>query len=424
MAYLWAGKNLHWMRILYQLFVWIYWVGSGIAARFSPKVKLWRKGRKGQFSRMQAVEQGGQPLAWFHCASLGEFEQGRPVIEAFRGAFPDYRILLTFFSPSGYEIRKNYEQADYVFYLPFDTPGQVKRFFESWDPVVAVFVKYEFWFNFFDTLFSKGIPSLVISANFRPDQHFFKPYGGWFRRQLRKLSFIFVQNQASLDLLHEAGIENAAISGDTRFDRVAAIAERPVAFPQLKAFTEGHQILVAGSTWPADEEMLLPLIKDEAIDLKYIIAPHEIHVNHIAALKTQIGERVEVFSEIQQEVHPQTRVLIINRIGLLSGLYRLGTMAYIGGGFGRGIHNILEAVTFGLPVFFGPRYHTFAEAVELQQRGGAFPVREQGQLREGVKALLEKPGKLQGASAICREFIEEKKGATRIIIDYLRVILA
>ncbi|MEE4176577.1 MAG: glycosyltransferase N-terminal domain-containing protein, partial [Bacteroides sp.] len=192
------------MRILYNFFLFIYRLGAGIMAWFSPKVKRWHQGRKGQFERMQAVKKGKGPLAWFHCASLGEFEQGRPVIEAFRKACPDFRILLTFFSPSGYEIRKNYEQADHVFYLPLDTPAQVKRFFDIWDPRLAVFVKYEFWFNYLDTLYRKQIPSFVISAHFLPEQHFFKPYGGWFRRQLKKFTHIFVQNQSSLDLLLKA----------------------------------------------------------------------------------------------------------------------------------------------------------------------------------------------------------------------------
>lgn len=423
MTYLWAGKNTVWMWLFYQIFVWIYWAGSWIAAWFSPKVRQWREGRRGQFARMEEASPGESPLAWFHCASLGEFEQGRPVIEAFRAEFPHFRILLTFFSPSGYEIRKTYEHADYVFYLPFDTPRQVKRFFQIWDPKVAIFVKYEFWFNFLDTLHRKGIPALVISANFRPELHFFKPYGWWFRRQLRKFSLIFVQNQVSLDLLQKAGISRSAISGDTRFDRVAAIAEKPADFPQLRAFANGHQILVAGSTWPADEELLLPLISIEEIDLKYIIAPHEIHPDHIAELKGQIGNRVEVFSEIREEVRRETRVLIIDRIGLLSGLYRLGSLAYIGGGFGRGIHNILEAVTFGLPVFFGPRYQAFAEAVELRQYGGAFPVSDAVQLQEGVKGFLNQPEKLQQASRICRQYIAEKKGATSIIIRHLKEIL-
>ncbi|MEE4176528.1 MAG: 3-deoxy-D-manno-octulosonic acid transferase, partial [Bacteroides sp.] len=259
---------------------------------------------------------------------------------------------------------------------------------------------------------------------FLPEQHFFKPYGGWFRRQLKKFTHIFVQNQSSLDLLLKAGITQAGLSGDTRFDRVAAIAERPADFPHLKAFSEGHKILVAGSTWPADEELLLPLIQDGGIDLKYIVAPHEIHSDQIADLKNKIGDQVEIFSEIGEEVRPDTRVLIIDRIGLLSGLYRLGSLAYIGGGFGRGIHNILEAVTFGLPVFFGPRYESFAEAVELQQRGGAFPVRDASQLLEGVAGFLKEPAKLQDVSQICLKYIEEKKGASGIIIDHLKKILS
>ena len=412
------------MRFFYNAFILVYWLGTRIGSWFSPKVKRWREGRRGQFRRMRAAAKGDVPVAWFHCASLGEFEQGRPVIEGFRETFPKYRILLTFFSPSGYEIRKNYEKADHVFYLPLDTPLQVKWFFDIWDPKVAVFVKYEFWFNYLDALYRKGIPSLVISAIFWPEQHFFKPYGGWFRRQLKKFSHIFVQNPESLELLQKAGINQASVSGDTRFDRVAAIAGNPLDFPLLKSFAENSQIIVAGSTWPGDEELLLPLVCNGEVKLKYIIAPHEISADHIADLKSRIGNGVEIFSEIRGGVNPATRVLIIDQIGLLSSLYQFGSMAYIGGGFGRGIHNVLEAVTFGLPVFFGPRYQVFAEAVELKQLGGAFPVTNAAQLLDIVKGFLNEPQNLQQASMVCRKYIDDKKGATRVILDYLKGILS
>jgi 3-deoxy-D-manno-octulosonic-acid transferase len=408
------------MRWLYQIFILIYQAGVVVACWFSPKARLWRQGRKGQFKKMQAAFAGKDPLAWFHCASLGEFEQGRPVIEAFRKEFPQYKVLLTFFSPSGFEIRKNYDQAEFIFYLPLDTLGNVQRFLNIWKPSIAIFVKYEFWFNYLDGLHKRKIPSLVISANFRPGQHFFRPYGKWFRRQLKKLSFIFVQNEKSLKLLHKAGITNAAISGDTRFDRVAAIAGQPVNFPQFDDFARDSQILVAGSTWPADEALLLPLINDPAGKLKFIIAPHEIQPQHIQNLKRQIKVRTEIFSELSASVPADTRVLIIDRIGLLSSLYRLGTLAYIGGGFGRGIHNILEAVTFGLPVFFGPRYQQFAEALELIERGGASPVHNAENLQQQVKEFLENPNLLLDASQVCLQYISQKKGATEAVINYLK----
>lgn len=408
------------MRWFYQFFILVYQAGTFVASWFLPKAKLWRQGRKGQFKKMHSANAGNDRLAWFHCASLGEFEQGRPVIEAFREQFPDYKVLLTFFSPSGFLIRKNYEHADYIFYLPLDTRANVRRFLNIWNPSVAIFVKYEFWFNYLNGLHKRKVPTLVISANFRPDQHFFRTYGKWFRKQLKKLSFIFVQNEMSLELLQQAGVSNAAISGDTRFDRVAAIAEQPVGFPQLQIFARDSQILVAGSTWPADEALLLPLINDPGGKLKFIIAPHEIQPHHIQNLKRQIKVRTEIFSELSGNVSADTRVLIIDRIGMLSGLYRLGTLAYIGGGFGRGIHNILEAVTFGLPVFFGPRFQQFAEAIELIDRGGAFPVRNAETLEIGVKAFIENPLSLQKASAVCLQYIAQKKGATAAIITFLK----
>jgi 3-deoxy-D-manno-octulosonic-acid transferase len=408
------------MRWLYQFFILIYQASAVIASWFSPKARLWGQGRKRQFEKMKYAFAEKDRLAWFHCASLGEFEQGRPVIEAFRMECPDYKVLLTFFSPSGFEIRKNYDKADYIFYLPLDTRANVRRFLDIWKPSVAIFVKYEFWFNYLDALHKRKIPSLVISANFRPEQHFFRPYGKWFRRQLKKLSFLFVQNEKSLKLLHQAGILNAAISGDTRFDRVAAIAEQPADFPQFDSFARESQILVAGSTWPADEALLLPLINDPAGKLKFIIAPHEIQAQHIQNLKKQIKVRTEIFSELSGNVSADTRVLIIDRIGILSGLYSMGSMAYVGGGFGRGIHNILEAVTFGLPVFFGPRYQQFAEALELKERGGAFPVQQGKDLLQGVNEFLQQPQILHQASLICRKYIEEKKGATVTVVEFLK----
>ncbi len=408
------------MRWLYHFFILVYQAGTFVASWFLPKAKLWRQGRKGQFKKMRSAFAGNDRLAWFHCASLGEFEQGRPVIEAFRKEFPDYKVLLTFFSPSGFEIRKNYEQADYIFYLPLDTRANVRRFLDLWKPSVAIFVKYEFWFNYLDALHKRKVPSLVISANFRSEQHFFRPYGKWFRKQLKKLSFIFVQNELSLKLLHQAGISNAAISGDTRFDRVAAIAERPVDFPQLQSFVAGQPVLVAGSTWPADTNLLLPLINDPNGKLKFIIAPHEINPMQISSLRKQIKTSSAIYSELNGELPHDTRVLIIDRIGLLSSLYRLGSLAYIGGGFGRGIHNILEAVTFGLPVFFGPRYQQFAEALELIEKGGAFPVYNAEKLEEQVRAFIGNPVALKKASAVCLQYIARKKGATDTIIDFLK----
>ncbi len=407
------------MRALYSLLIRFYLAGVWLASFFSPKARQWVDGRKGLFKKMAEAAPRSGKIAWFHCASLGEFEQGRPVIEKFRKDFPEYHILLTFFSPSGYEIRKNYPGADHIFYLPPDTPNNVKRFLELWDPQLAVFVKYEFWFNFIHGLHKRNIPVVLVSAIFRPGQHFFRFYGGWFRKQLGKFSAVFVQDQASLDLLGKAGINNARISGDTRFDRVFEVSRAPMNFPEVEKFAFGKTVMVCGSTWSADEQLLLPLMNNEQLDMKFIIAPHEIREESIKKLQENLRVKSARYSLVKGPVPEETRVLIINRIGMLSQLYQYGQMAYIGGGFGRGIHNILEAATFGLPVFFGPHYQKFSEARELISRQGAFSVRESRHLEEKVKSFLADQAVFSKAAETCRNYVKEKKGATRIIMDGL-----
>ncbi len=342
------------MHVLYGFAISLYRAGIWLASFFSPKARQWAEGRANLFREMDEAAAGSGKVAWFHCASLGEFEQGRPVIEKFRKDFPEFKILLTFFSPSGYEIRKNYAGADHVFYLPLDSRKNVKRFLEIWEPRVAVFVKYEFWFNFIHGLHQRNIPMILISAIFRPGQHFFRFYGGWFRKQLGKFSAVFVQDKASLDLLKSAGISNARISGDTRFDRVFQVSQQPQDFPEIAAFAKEQPVMVCGSTWPADEQLLLPLMNNQQLEMKFIVAPHEIREEDIKTLEDKLIVKSARYSLPEGKVPGQTRVLIVDRIGLLSHLYQYGQMAYIGGGFGRGIHNILEAATFGLPVFLDP----------------------------------------------------------------------
>lgn len=390
-----------------------------MASLFSLKARQWLQGRKGQWEKMETAGRNKNKVVWFHCASLGEFEQGRPLIEKCRTEFPDNKILLTFFSPSGYNVKKQYPGADYIFYLPLDTPGNVNRFLEIWDPVIAVFVKYEFWFNYIHKLHARNIPAVVVSAIFRQQQHFFRPYGKWPLRQLKKITWFFVQNTPSMELLQQHGVKNVSVSGDTRFDRVFQIKEAPIAFPVVEEFSRGEDVLVAGSTWPKDEELLLPLINENIPGLKFIIAPHEINPSHINQLRKSITVPVAVFSEIKNGIPENCRVLIIDGIGILSHLYQYGSMAYIGGGFGKGIHNILEAATFGLPVFFGPEYRKFAEAQDLVVAGGAFPVNNAEELHQKINLFLKDKDEKSKASAICSSYVKQKKGATDIIIDYL-----
>ncbi|MCB0807291.1 MAG: 3-deoxy-D-manno-octulosonic acid transferase, partial [Bacteroidales bacterium] len=364
------------MTFFYNIAIQLYLLLIRLASLFNKKAALWLSGRKNLFTDLSNRIDTKAKYIWIHCASLGEFEQGRPVIEQIRKELPGYKIALSFFSPSGYEVRKNYNGVDLVTYLPIDTPGNARKFIEILNPQLAVFVKYEFWFNYLKALHNKDVAVLIISAIFRKEQHFFKTYGGWFRNQLRNIHRIFVQNQTSAGLLHSIGIENVTISGDTRFDRVADIALQPKKFPVVEKFAEGSKVLLAGSSWPADERFLPSLLKQQ--ELKLIIAPHEIHEEHLKSIETMFPEgQIIRFSKATDHNIGSAEVLLIDGIGFLSSLYQYCDIAHIGGGFGKGIHNILEAVTFGKPVVFGPNYRKFNEAVELIQNGGAFTIKDE-----------------------------------------------
>jgi 3-deoxy-D-manno-octulosonic-acid transferase len=363
--------------------------------------------------------EGNGNIIWFHAASLGEFEQGRPVMEAFRKKYPSYKILLTFFSPSGYEIRKNYEGADYIFYLPIDTPGNAKRFITLVNPKIVVFIKYEFWFNYIRILHQKQVPLFIISAIFRKEQYFFKWYGSWFRKMLSKFTFFFVQNDESLELLKSIGIEKVMKSGDTRFDRVKEIASNKKSFPLIEKFAAGYKVLLAGSSWPPDEAIIQKLPEDKA--RKIIIAPHEIHEEHIAAIENRLGkEKTLRYSKADETSILTAEILIVDGMGFLSSLYQYCDVAYIGGGFGKAIHNILEAVTFGKPVIFGPAYHKFKEAVDLIELGGAFTVKNEQEFITIFGKLNSDREFYDRASAICKAYVKENCGATESILRKVR----
>lgn len=409
------------MRFLYDLGVLAMVAGMRIAAMFDPKARLWVRGRRGIFRRMERAVEPGADIAWFHAASLGEFEQGRPLIEALREACPSYRILVTFFSPSGYEIRKNYSGADYVFYLPADTPRNVRRFMRIFRPKIAVFVKYEFWVNYLLAMKRSGTRLYLISSIFREGQIFFRPWGGLFRRALDAFDYIFVQNEASRELLSSIGYDRCDVAGDTRFDRVSAIAAGAKTLPAVERFAAGAPIFVAGSTWPLDEELLLGLI-DRYRDVKFIVAPHEIDSARIEALRARIARPSVRYTQIgPQDDLSEAQVLFVDTIGILSSVYRYGRWGYIGGGFGAGIHNTLEAAVFGLPLAFGPRYRKFREACDLVACGGARSVTDAGELSEWFGALYGSDEETRRAGEACRAYVAEHRGATdRILREICR----
>ncbi|MCF8298819.1 MAG: 3-deoxy-D-manno-octulosonic acid transferase [Saprospiraceae bacterium] len=411
------------MKFLYNFGIQFYYIGILIVSIFNKKAAKWISGRKEIFIKIKSEIKNDEKIVWFHCASLGEFEQGRPVIELLKAKSPDYKILITFFSPSGYEIRKGYENADYVYYLPLDTPRNAKKFINIVKPEFAVFVKYEFWFNFISQLKKKNIPVFYVSAIFRPSQHFFKWYGGWFSKMLDKISYFFVQNTESQELLNSIGITNVEISGDTRFDRVFEIAKQKKSFPLIEKFKAESEIIIAGSTWPADEILIYDLLKQDFENIKFIIAPHQVDNAHVDSIIKNIGQKVLKYSEATTENVSDYKILIIDSIGILNNLYQYTKLAYIGGGFGVSIHNIQEPATFANPVVFGPEHTKFVEAKDLIKLGGAFCVHNSNELIETVKKLLSDSDFYLKSSNTCKNYIDEKRGATEIIVNKIQVLI-
>ena len=401
------------MRILYTIAIRLYSLGVRVAALFgNAKAKLWVEGRRSFAPKSVATPT--EQWIWFHAASLGEFEQGRPVIEALKHDHPQYKILLSFFSPSGYEIRKDYPLADEVLYLPIDTPSNAKAWLQRHHFVAAFFIKYEFWFNYMAALKEAGIPLFYISLILNKNSFFFKPYGRWFRKQLGCVSHFFVQDETTCELLKNSGFDVITICGDTRFDRVAAIAEQAKPFPEIERFIDGRKCIVAGSTWPPDEQLLSAIMPDLPADYCLIVAPHNVAESHVAQIKAQFAPSV-LYSELTSE--KQGKVLVINTIGILSQLYQYARFVYIGGGFGAGIHNIQEPVSFGCPVVFGPKYKGFKEAVDLVCSGGAFCVSEASGLKQAFDELMADEGLFDNASRICSDYLQNQLGATRKIMD-------
>jgi 3-deoxy-D-manno-octulosonic-acid transferase len=377
---------------MYQIGFLIYVLLFRIVAVFHPKAGKMVKGHRQTWKTLRTEIGSDQKWLWFHAASLGEFEQGRPVMEKIRASYPEYKILLTFYSPSGYEVRKNYTGADLICYLPFDTCLNARRFLKLVNPVRAFFIKYEFWPNYLYQLKKLDIPTYLISGIFRPNQLFFKSYGGFYRRLLNTFNHLFVQNQESISLLKSIGRKtDVSITGDTRFDRVLEIKSTSQEIPVVEAFrkqSSGKTILIAGSSWPKDEEMLLPYFNNHP-ELKLILAPHQIHEPHLQAIESKLKRPFKRLSKSTPEDVATCDCLIIDGFGLLSSIYRYGDIAYIGGGFGIGIHNTLEAAVYGIPVLFGPNHAKFQEAKDLIAQGGAQSVQNQSQLIEVLSFWLQ-----------------------------------
>lgn len=390
----------------------LYYMGARVVSPFNDKAKKFVDGRKDVFETLETKIDPQLKYLWVHAASLGEFEQGRPIIEKLKTSKPDLKIILTFFSPSGYEVRKNYDGADVVCYLPMDTWTNAKRFISIVHPSYAVFIKYEFWMNYLTRLKKEGVPTYIVSAIFRDSQVFFKWYGGWYRRLLDKFTFLFVQNQKSLDLLKSIGINNASIVGDTRFDRVADIAAKSKSLPIVEAFVQNYPVFIAGSSWPNDEDILIPYMNRHK-ELKFIIAPHEIHEEHLNRIIGQLQRPYVRYTKTNEQESSGAEVLIVDCFGLLSSVYRYGKVAYIGGGFGVGIHNILEASVYGIPVMFGPNYQRFQEAVDMVKRGGAYSITNAEEFATKMDDFFSNDSKLYEQTAkIASDYSKENKGAT------------
>jgi len=392
------------MKILYPISIQLSVIAIRIASLFNAKAKLWIKGRKSIFQKLAEATKKEQDIVWFHCASLGEFEQGKPIIEGYKIKHPTHKILLTFFSPSGYEIRKNYDGVDWVFYLPADTKKNAKQFISIVNPIKVIFIKYEFWFNYMAECKKQNIPFYSVSSIFRKEQSFFKY--DFFAKQLNNVSHFFVQDQNSKELLKNIGINNCTVTGDTRFDSVIANTQNAISIPLIEEFSENKTTIICGSTWPKDEALLVKYIKENP-NYNYIIAPHEMH--HINELKKQINALL--FSKADSTNISNSNVLIIDSIGILSNIYKYGDLAYIGGGFGVGIHNILEAVAYGLPVVFGPNYQKFKEANELIALGGAKDISNHSELETIILSFIDFD------SSISKNYIKNNAGATDIIIS-------
>lgn len=405
------------MHFLYNLITQLAHILLKIIALFSPKMKLFVDGRKDVFSILQQKITAKDRTIWFHAASLGEYEQGLPVIEKIKERYQNHKIIVTFFSPSGYEVRKNNAVADVTVYLPLDTPKNAERFLKLVHADLVFFIKYEFWINYLDALQKQQIPTYLISGIFREKQLFFKWYGGFYRKALNTFTHFFVQNKNSKKLITQLGKTNVTVSGDTRFDRVAAILDKDNTLEFIAQFKDGKTTIVIGSSWPKDESLLTEYINSSQDDVKFIIAPHNIKPEEIQELRNNISKKTVLFSEKENKDLSQFEVFIIDTIGILTKIYSYGDIAYVGGGFGNpGVHNLLEPAAFGIPIVIGPNFSHFDEAVKLVDNKGCIAIKNSNELRIAFSVLIQNRETRHQQGKICSEFVQKNKGATGYIL--------
>lgn len=408
------------LLLLYNLFIRLYFIAIRIASLWNQKAAAWIRGRKHLFAELEQRLHPNDKILWMHCSSAGEFEQGKPLIEALKKDYPSHKVLVSFFSPSGFAVAKNYLPADYITYLPLDTRKNAERFINLVKPVLVIFVKYEFWYHHLKAAAFRHIPLLLVSAVFRKEQVFFKSYGRFFRQILFLFRHIFVQDQTSLRLLQEKGMNHTSISGDTRFDRVQIIKENFSEIDFIQRFSNNKKLMVAGSTWEGDEVLLADLAKEHP-ELKFIIAPHEINAAHVSSLKNLFPNCILYSGYTNGSKNKDVQFLIVDFIGLLSRLYKYATITYVGGGFTKdGIHNILEAAVWGKPVIFGPNYKKYREAGELINAGGGFSIGTTEELKKLAGHLLSSESDLQASGNKAKNYIEQNTGATEKILQLIQ----
>lgn len=407
-------------RILYSIAIYIFWAGAWLFSFFNSKARKLVQGRKG-WKNIQ-WDPGGNKTIWFHTASLGEFEQGRPLIESIKSQNPEIKIILTFFSPSGYDIRKNYASADIVLYLPEDTASNARLFFNKFNPEAVIFVKYEYWFHFLNEANKRSLTTVLASGIFRKEQLFFKPWGRFYRNILRNFDQLFVQNIESANLLQSIKMDQFQISGDTRFDRVIEVMNSKKQIPFVENFIQDKPTIVIGSLWEEDMVVLRDLLNDNPLGFKFIIAPHEVENNFISKITKQIKKPYLRYSKIDDNLAGKLPdILIIDNIGMLSSLYSYCQYAYVGGAFGKGLNNTLEAAVYGIPVFFGNQnYKKYQEAIDLTDQGGAFPVGRYDEIMSKLELLESDESLRKETGEICANYVKEKAGATEKILDYLK----